>query len=65
MACQAASWFRSRRQSSPSGVQKGSAPLVMRSQNVCRRSSRRSGGVPAMIALLMAPIDTPDSQSGR
>jgi hypothetical protein len=36
----------------------------MRSQKVCSFSSRCSGGLPAMIAELIAPIDTPHTQSG-
>jgi hypothetical protein len=36
----------------------------MRSQKACNRASRTSGGLPAMIAELMAPIETPETQSG-
>ena len=32
-------------------------------QKSCRRSTRRSGGLPAMSAALIAPIDTPATQS--
>jgi hypothetical protein len=31
---------------------------------MCSRSSRQSGGLPAMIAELIAPIETPHTQSG-
>ncbi len=35
-----------------------------RCQNSRRRSTRRSGGLPAISAALMAPIETPATQSG-
>jgi hypothetical protein len=37
---------------------------VTLSQNSCRRSSRLSGGLPAMMAALMAPIEMLVNQSG-
>jgi hypothetical protein len=55
---------RAFRKMSPSGVWCQILRLVMRSQNVWGRSSRRSGGLPAMIAELIAPIDTPQTQCG-
>jgi hypothetical protein len=36
----------------------------MRCQNSCNRASRLRGGLPAMMAELIAPIETPDTQSG-
>ena len=36
----------------------------MRLQNSVRRSSRCSGLLPAMMAALMAPMETPETQSG-
>jgi hypothetical protein len=36
----------------------------MRSQKICSFSSRFSGGLPAMIAELMPPIETPQTQFG-
>ena len=39
--------------------------VVTVSQNCCRRSIRRSGGLPAMIAALTEPIELPATQLGR
>ena len=52
------------RASSPSGSQGQARPAVTMSQNSRSRSRRRSGGLPAMMALLMPPIDTPATLSG-
>jgi hypothetical protein len=38
---------------------------VIPSQNALRRSTRRSGTFPAMIAALIAPIEMPATQSGK
>ena len=35
-----------------------------RSQNSRKRATRRSGGLPAISVALMAPIETPEIQSG-
>jgi hypothetical protein len=48
---------------SPSGVNGQILRSVMRSQNVRSRARRRSGGLPAMMAALIAPIETPETQS--
>ncbi len=56
--------LRALRNASPSGVKLQILRSVMRSQNVRSRSSLRRRELPAMIAELMAPIDTPDTQSG-
>jgi hypothetical protein len=37
---------------------------VMKRENARNRSTRRSGGLPAMIAALIAPIEMPAVQSG-
>jgi len=45
----------------------GAAPLTLddtRFQNSRMRSTRCSGGLPAISAALMAPIDTPATQCG-
>ena len=39
--------------------------VVTVSQNCCRRSIRRSGALPAMIAALTEPIELPATQLGR
>lgn len=44
------------------GIQAGGA--VTRSQKALRRSTRRAGGLPAMMAELMAPIEIPPIQFG-
>ena len=44
------------------GIQGGGA--VMRSQNALRRATRSFGGLPAMIAALIAPIEMPPIQFG-
>ena len=49
--------------SSQGGLQ-GGENVETRSQNSCSRATRRSGGLPAISAPLMAPIDTPATQSG-
>jgi len=41
------------------------AGLEIVSQNACSCSTRRSGGLPAISAALMAPIDMPAIQFGR
>lgn len=51
------------RKMSPSGVWFQILRPVMRFQNSRRRSTRRSGGLPAISAELMAPIETPTIQS--
>jgi len=43
----------------------GNAGDEMRCQNSRRRSTRRSGALPARIAALIAPIEMPANQSGR
>ena len=53
-----------RRGSSPSGTNSEVGRAVMVSQNRCSRSSRCSRGLPAMMAPLMLPIETPAIQSG-
>ncbi len=52
-----------RRASSAAGGTKGE-PAVARFQNSFSRSTRRSGGLPAIRVELIAPIDTPVTQSG-
>jgi hypothetical protein len=49
---------------SPSGVHFHTLRSVIRSQKVRSFGTRSSGGLPAMIVPLMAPIDTPEIQSG-
>jgi hypothetical protein len=39
-------------------------PDVMSAQNVRSRSTRSFGALPAMMAALIAPMDTPETQSG-
>ncbi len=56
--------LRAWRKTSPSGVNHQTLRSVMRFQKVSSRSSRRSRGLPAMIAALIAPIETPETQSG-
>ena len=56
--------LRALRGASPSGVNGQIRRSVMLSQNVRSRLSRRSGELPAMIAALMAPIETPETKSG-
>ena len=56
--------LRALRKASPSGVKCQTLRSVIISQNVRSRSSRRRRELPAMIAELMAPIETPDTQSG-
>jgi len=56
--------FRALRKTSPSGVNGHIFRSVIVSQNVRSWRRRRPGGLPAMIAALIAPIETPDTQSG-
>ena len=56
--------LRALRKMSPSGVNGQILRSVICSQNVRSWRRRRPGGLPAMIAELIAPIDTPDTQSG-
>jgi hypothetical protein len=56
--------LRALRKISPSGVNGQILRSVIKSQKVCSWRSRCLGGLPAMIAELMAPIDTPEIQSG-
>ena len=56
--------LRALRKTSPSGVNGQILRSVIISQNACNCRSRRVGGLPAMIAALMAPIETPETQSG-
>jgi hypothetical protein len=53
------------RAKSPSSSGLPAMPSVISSQNSRRRSTRRSGGLPAMMAPLIAPIEMPVIQSGR
>jgi hypothetical protein len=71
MAELALTWFMSPRTQSPfiKGVRKSCAQLpktseVIRSQNRRSPSTRFSGGLPAIIAELTAPIEMPATQSG-
>ncbi len=52
------------RTTSPSSSGLAGTPSVTSSQNARRRSTRRSGGLPAISAPLMAPMETPAIQSG-
>ena len=52
-----------RAKSNPAGSTNGVRDDT-RSQNARRRSTRRSGGLPAISAELIAPIETPTTQSG-
>jgi hypothetical protein len=56
--------LRALRKTSPSGVNGQIFRSVIRSQNVRKRLNRWSGTLPAMIAALIAPIETPETQSG-
>ena len=47
------------------GQASGLAGRITWSQNACRRSTRRSGALPARIAALIAPIEMPAYQLGR
>ena len=49
---------------SPSGVNGQILRSVIISQNVCNWRSRFFGVLPAMIAELIAPMETPETQSG-
>ncbi len=52
-----------RAKSKPAGSTNGVCDDT-RFQNACSRSIRRSGGLPAISAELIAPIETPTTQSG-
>jgi hypothetical protein len=56
--------LRALRKTSPSGVNGQIFRSVISSQNVRKRLNRWSGTFPAMIAALIAPIETPETQSG-
>jgi hypothetical protein len=56
--------LRALRKTSPSGVKGQILRSVILSQNVCKARRRRLGGFPAMMAELIAPIETPETQSG-
>jgi hypothetical protein len=56
--------LRALRGPSPSGHRVIGSLAVMPVQNSSRRSSRFSRGLPAIMAELMAPMETPASQSG-
>ena len=56
--------LNARRSGSKAAGATSGTPDDTRSQNSRRRASRRSGGLPAMSAALIAPIDTPVTQSG-
>ena len=56
--------LRALRKTSPSGVKSQTLRSVTMSQNCRSRSRRLSGRLPAMIAALIAPIETPEIQSG-
>jgi len=47
----------------PSSKGAASRPEVTSSQKVLSRSTRRSGGLPAISAALIAPIEMPATQS--
>ena len=52
------------RKMSPSGVQGSTLRPEIVSQNSFRRGTRFSGWLPAMMAELMAPMETPEIQLG-
>jgi hypothetical protein len=56
--------LRGLRKMSPSGVKAHTLRSVISSQNARSWRTRRLGGLPAMIAELIAPIETPETQSG-
>jgi hypothetical protein len=56
--------LRALRKTSPSGVNGQILRSVIISQNVCNWRSRFFGVLPAIIAELIAPMETPETQSG-
>ena len=56
--------LKARRNGSKAAGATSGMPDDTRSQNSRSRARRRSGGLPAISAALIAPIDTPVTQSG-